>query len=247
MKWNGTQFALAACAAMLLSPSIWGQRPFNRLASSTLDGTPVLGAGDPTASRPYLGLVLWDHKTEAGEARCFVRLVRPGPIGETRSVIEEGDLILSLNDQEVHTTDEFRRVMAAMSPGAEARLRIRRTSPKPETVRTVTTRVGSSADWAAPTDFVRPPKQRVGADDLIKVGAGRTRFEQFVQGHLDKQGISQPVDKLRKYLVETVERNYSVNMLGRVAYGFYRPTRLAELQVSITDPLVRLLAGVYKI
>ena len=130
MKWNGTRFALAACAAMLLSPSIWGQRPFNRLARSTLDGTPILGAGDPTASRPYLGLVLWDHKTETGEARCFVRLVRPGPVGETRSVIEEGDLILSLNDQEVHTTDEFRRVLSAMSPGAEARLRIRRTRPR---------------------------------------------------------------------------------------------------------------------
>jgi hypothetical protein len=38
-----------------------------------------------------------------------------------------------------------------------------------------------------------------------------------------------------------MEHNFAPAMLSRVAYGFYHPTRLAELQVSITDPLVEIV------
>jgi len=60
-------------------------------------------------------------------------------------------------------------------------------------------------------------------------------------GYLDQRGIHQPVEELKKCLAETVERFYGAKMPGRVADAFYRPTRLAELQASITDPLARIV------
>jgi hypothetical protein len=248
MKWNRAQLVLAACAAMLLSPPIQGQRPVlaHMQTISTLDGTPMLEAGAPTVSRPYLGLVLQDDKTPSGEARCLVFLVRPGPVREALGL--KGNeypfqfFLLGANDAEIHSTGEFRQLMAGLSIGAEARLRFLSTLPKPDTVRTVTARVGSWGDWAAPIDFARPPRVRIAPEDVVPAGAEPTLLEQFIDAQLGRHGISAAIEKTRQHLVRSMENNYGPSMLSRVAYGFYRPARLAELQSSITDPLVRIVA-----
>ncbi len=73
--------------------------------------------------------------------------------------------------------------------------------------------------------------------NLVKEWAAQ--LERFVFAEVDRRGISQPIRKLLDYFAETIDKFYGANMLSRVAYGFYHPARLAELQASIADPLVR--------
>lgn len=203
----------------------------------TLDGrkrAQMAQAGQPSTSEPYLGLELRDGKTGRG---CLVRGVRPGPLREAGS-IRDGDFILSLNGKETDTAEQFRQVFSALRPGAEVRLTVRRTGEAAPVA--VAARVASRAEWAPPIDWIRPPRERIVPDQVVPVSAGSTRLEQFLEPHLARTGIREPADKLRKYLVETMESVYGPNMLSRVAYGFYRPTRLAELQVSMTSPLAEI-------
>lgn len=244
MKWCSAQSVVASCAiGMFLQPAM-GQRPVAWQTISTLDGIPIREAGAPTASRPYLGLVLQDKKLESGDARCLVYVVRPGPVREALGLkgLDYPILfLLSVNGREIHTSDDMRKLMAAMSVGAEVRLRFLFTSPKPATVKTVDVRAASWMDWAAPIDYAGPPRVRIVPEEVVRAGAEPTQFEQFIQGQLERHGINAAAEETRKYLVRSMEYNYSPHMLSRVAYGFYRPMQLAELQVTMTDPLARMV------
>ncbi|MBN8730421.1 MAG: hypothetical protein J0L64_07780 [Acidobacteria bacterium] len=219
----------------------WGQRPVvpHMQVISTLDGTPMLEAGLPAASRPYLGLLLQDQKAESGEARCLVFVLRPGPVREALGTGARGSFILlSANGREIHTSAEFRQFMEGVSAGSEVRLRFLRTSPKPETETSLAVRVATWADWAAPIDFAHPPRVRLAPEQVVPAGAGPTSFERFMEEQFSRHRLDSAVAATRKHILGAMEANYSPNILSRVAYGFYRPTRLAELQTIITDPLV---------
>lgn len=108
-------------------------------------------------------------------------------------------------------------------------------------VETVTVRAGSVAEWMAPVDMFRSPDRRFVPENLVQAAADPTKLEQFLDRNLAAQGIREPIGRLREYLARTMERFNGANMLDRVAYGYYRPTRLAELQVSITQPLARIV------
>lgn len=189
----------------------------------------------PLDRQPYLGLYLGDQASSAGPARCQVnRMWRPGPALEA-DALRMGDIILALNDVAIRSTEHFGQVFERLAPGSPARIRLKRG----ETENTITVRIGSRAEWATPLDTIRPAERRVRPDDLLPPRDSQTKFEQFLSRNLNRFHIRQPADDLRKYLAEIVERFYGTNMLDRVAYAFYRPTRLAELQTSITGPLAR--------
>jgi hypothetical protein len=157
---------------------------------------------------------------------------QPGPVLQA-DAIHRGDYILALNDVPTHSAEQFGEVLNRLTPGTNARIKLKRE----ETESVVTVRVGLRAEWATPLDLIRPVEGRVKPDELIPPGAGQTKFEHILLQHLTTFRIQQPVDELRKYLAGIVERFYGANMLDRVAYAYYRPTRLAELQTSIATPL----------
>lgn len=223
-------------------PAAWGQRmvvPHSQTIS-TLDGTPVLQAGRPSA-RPYLGLTLYEEPPESCQSRCLVAIPRPGPVSDAfRTEFLEVPVLrlLAIEGREIESTAEFRQWMQAHSIGSEVRLRFYRRYPKPETETTITVRVGSWEDWAAPIDYARPPQQRISPESVVPGPSEPTPLETLLQNQLELNGIASAAAETRKHLIHTMENNFAPGMLSRVAYGFYRPARLAELQTSITEPLV---------
>lgn len=187
----------------------------------------------PLEQQPYLGLYLGDEPDGTGVSRCRALLMwQPGPVLQA-DVIRRGDYILALNEVAIHSARQFGEALDRLAPGTNARVKLKRG----ETESVVTVSVGSRAEWSTPLDIIRPIEGRVRPDKLIPPGTGQTKFEQFLSQHLKKSRIQQPVEDLHKYLARIVERFYGANMLNRVAYAYYRPTRLAELQTSITTPL----------
>lgn len=200
----------------------------------------------PLGQQPYLGLGLEEQADESGAVHCRVGpIMRAGPALEADSV-RRGDWVLELNETAIQSARQFGQALDRLVPGSEARLKVLRNpamwpeKPK-DAVEVVTLRVASRADWATPLDMIRPAGQRVKPEELIPPGVGPTALERFLDPHLNRFRLRQPLDDLRKYLALTVDRFYGANMLSRVAYAFLRPTRLAELQSSITGPLARIV------
>lgn len=237
--------AFACLTGGLFVTAVWGQRmvvPHSQ-ELSTLDGTPVHGAGRPSA-RPYLGLTLYEAPPESCQSRCLFAIPRPGPVSEAfrKQTLEVPVLrLLAVDGREIKPTAEFRQWMQELSIGTEVRLRFFRRYPKPETEITVTVRVGSWLDWAAPIDYARPPGQRIAPESVVPESPEPTPFEKLLQTQLESNGIASAAADTRKHLIRTMENNYAPGMLSRVAYGFYRPARLAELQTPITEPLVNIV------
>jgi len=270
VKYKAMGIALAACIFTVFPGMLWAQlnqygdefvvdgRTHAQFATAVTDA----------AQRPHLGLLLWDLKDGKGGSRCLVVHLFHGPAGETGAV-REGDIILAVNDAVIQSAEQFRQRLERVQPGAEVRLRLERAVPASRqpletrqvrlqlvgtsafgmtgngigggAVETVTVRAGSVAEWLTPIDMLRSSDRRVVPEALIPVGAGPTKLEQFLDRHLTGQGMKAPIDRLRWYLSRSMERFYGANMLDRVAFAYYRPTRLAELQVSITQPLARMV------
>lgn len=136
---------------------------------STLDGTPVLGAGIPSA-RPYLGLILYEAPPDSCQSRCLIALPRPSPVSDAfrKESLEVPVLrVLAVDGCEIKSTAEFRQWMQGLSIGSEVRLRFYRRYAKPETETTITVRVGSWLDWAALIDYARPPQQRIEPESVV--------------------------------------------------------------------------------
>ncbi|MEZ5398930.1 MAG: S1C family serine protease [Bryobacteraceae bacterium] len=197
----------------------------------------MASAGHPSRNEPYLGIEIRHHKTEDGLIGCLVRGLRPGPILEA-GLLRENDLLLAINGVDLDSSATFWRQLEKVAPGSEVQLRVRRAEKK--NAETITARVASRGEWATPIDWIRPANRRLNPDALLPGITGPTEFEQFVHSQLDREKIRGPVDKLRNHLVTTMESHYGPNMLDSVAFGFYRPARLPELQTSITEPLVQI-------
>lgn len=210
---------------------------FHKVALDGRTRKQMASAGPPSTNEPYLGLEIRDHKTEDGLVGCLVRGLRPGPIREA-GLLRENDLLLAINGVDLDSTSTFWRQLEKLAPGSEVQLRVRRGEKKD--AETIPARVASRAEWAAPIDWIRPANRRVNPDGFLPGISRPTKFEQFIHSQLDREKIRDPVDKLCNYLVTTMESLYGPNMLDRVAFGFYRPARLPELQTSITEPLAQI-------
>ncbi|MBL8178435.1 MAG: PDZ domain-containing protein [Bryobacterales bacterium] len=242
-----TKISRTIWVGLALAAAIWAQPSrhfrfrfdddFHEVALDGRTRQQMASAGRPSKNEPYLGIEIRHHKTEDGLIGCLVRGVRPGPILEA-GLLREDDLLLAINGVDLDSTSTFWLQLEKQAPGSEVQLRVRRAEKKG--AETIAARVASRAEWAAPVDWIRPANRRVNPDALLPGVSRPTEFEQFINSHLDREKIRRPVDKLRNYLVATMESAYSQNMLDRVAYGFYRPSRLPELQTSITGPLARI-------
>jgi len=201
----------------------------------------------PLSEQPYLGCAVRDYPESN---RAIVGWIYPGPMNGTGFVSDylvRGDFILAVDDHEVHTRDEFKAVFLELSPGDMVRLTVMRTEPEgrpsvptPGTgteVETVEIMLACRADWTGPVAQVVPLEDRLDPDQVVPVETELTALERFINPHVDEQGLREPIDELTDYFVETLEKYYGANMPSRVAYGFQRPTRLAELQELITTPL----------
>lgn len=207
-------------------------------------------AGDdprPVPEQPYLGLSVREYPEQK---KCIVSWIYPGPLegtGFNSPHLQRGDFLLAIDEVDLHKPDDLTALLRRYSPGDRVTLRIQRTGgdqsasvPTPgsgEAVAEASIVLASRAQWAGPVAWKRPVDQRATPEVTLPLAPGSTRLEAFLYEQLEQQGIREPIDKLREYFVKTLDGSYGANMLDRVAYGFQRPTRLAELQVFITEPL----------
>ena len=206
------------------------------------------GAERPLSEQAYAGLLCSDHAETGGMA---VGWILPGPLkGQTfkSPYMSRGDLILAVNGQPMGKKT-FKELIERAKPGDVLELKVRRTKgpedsalPTPgkgteeTTVRLV---LASKADWVGPIAFKRPPPD---PDKVLSLPPGPTPLEKFLDARIAEHKLREPIDKLRKYLADTQTEDFGASSLSRVTAGFYRPTRLPELQKLITDPLAKLPA-----
>ncbi len=219
-------------------------RVFAVVAAAMLAG--AAAAERPLAQTPYAGLVARDY--EPGKS-LVVSWVLPGPLqpqGLASSLLRRGDLILAVNGRPMGYA-EFQRTVAEAKPGDALVLSVRYTEGDPNSstpapgkgTREAKLRLvlAAKSEWVGPCEFHRPESWLEGIDEVVALPAGATLLEKTIEAKVDEQGLRRPVDGLKRYLAGCLRRNLGHHLLRRVAYGFARPTRLAELQQRITDPL----------
>jgi len=209
---------------------------------------PAARAGTERAlsEQAYAGLLCRDHAETGG---MLVGWVMPGPLkGKTFSspFLNRGDIILAVNGKPMGKK-AFDELLGRSKPGDTLELRVRLTKGKEDTAvpepgkageeKTLKVALASKADWSGPVSFRRPPPD---PDKVLGPPAGPTPLEKFLDPHIEQRKLREPLDKLKKYLADTQTEDFGANSLSRVAAGFYRPTRLPELQKLITDPLGKL-------
>ena len=202
----------------------------------------------PLEEQPYLGLSV---RHDAKPNKCIVAWIYPGPlngVGMTADFnIQRGDYVLFVGSTEVHTPDDFDAALKQYQPGDEINLQIYHTEGDPgasiptagsgDVVEIVNVRLDSRASWSGPVAWLRDDAERVVPSRVVAVDGERTELESAVFTRMVGNDIYDPFNKLVDYFHETLGKNYGANMLDRVAYGFHYPTRLAELQVAVTNPL----------
>ncbi|MBM4035429.1 MAG: hypothetical protein FJ291_27120 [Planctomycetes bacterium] len=203
----------------------------------------------PLSGQAYVGLFCRDHPESGG---MLVGWVMPGPLkGKTFTSpsINRGDIILAVNGKPMGKK-AFEELLARSKPGDAIELRVRLSKGKEDTAvpepgkggeeKTLKVVLASKADWSGPVSFRRafvvPP-----LGGLVE-GKDPTPLEKLLDPLIAQHKLREPLDKLKKYLADTQTEDFGANSLSRVAAGFYRPTRLPELQKLITDPLAKLPA-----
>lgn len=200
----------------------------------------------PLADQPFHGLLVRDDASTGG---LLVGWILPGPFngrGFTSDVVNRGDLILEVNGSRMDR-EAFESFMGSAAPGESVRLLVRHTGGDTSTA--VPTAGASSsdreyeftlarrADWTGPIAHQPEDASAFDPDAVVPMRRNEGILERFVLKNVEEQGLVEPVDQLRAYFIETAEKNVGAHMLSRVRYGFHRPTRLAELQGAVTDPL----------
>ena len=204
----------------------------------------------PPAEQAYAGLFCSDHPQTGG---MLVGWVLPGPLKGTTFAsphMSRGDIILSVNGKPM-AKKAFYELVERSKPGDALALRVRVTkgpggggtpiAGKGGEEKTVRLVLASKADWCGPISFKRPAKDRPDPNKVLPLPDGPTPLETFLNERIDANGLRKPLDKLLAYFAETQDKNLGFHSLRRVACGFYRPTRLPELQKLVTDPLPKLI------
>ncbi len=226
-RLNGKTCILAAL--LIIAPPVWAQTDSR-----------------PLHEQPFHGMLVRNDDASGG---LLVGWILPGPLnghGFTSDVVNRGDIILAVNGREMNR-DAFDALMLSAQPGDHLLLKVRHTDSNPETA--VPTAGSASEEreydivlaprdvWTGPVAHQPAGKPEFDPEEFVPVAAERTALERFVWDRVEANHLAEPIDKLREYFRTTVEANVGVNMLSRVRYGFHRPTRLAELEWIITDPL----------
>ncbi len=202
------------------------------------------GVERPLAEQAYAGLLCRDHAETGG---MLVGWVLPGPLkGKTFTspFVNRGDIILAVNGKPMGKK-AFEELLGRSKPGDALELRVRLTKGREDASppapgkggeeKTIKLVLASKADWSGPVAFRRPFV--VPPSGGILDGKDPTPLEKFLDPLIEQHKLREPLDKLKKYLADTQTEDFGANSLSRVAAGFYRPTRLPELQKLITDPL----------
>jgi len=200
----------------------------------------------PLSQTPHAGLVTRDY--DMGKS-MVVSWVLPGPLqpqGQASSLLRRGDLILAVNGRPMGLA-EFQQTVARAKPGDVLALTVRHTEGAPDSgtpapgkgtrESTLNLALAAKADWVGPCEFRKPASWLDDIETEVPLPDGLTPLEAVIEGQVDAQGLRRPVDGLKRYLAGCQRRNAGFHSLRRVAYGFLRPTRLAELQKRVTDPL----------
>jgi len=202
-----------------------------------------LAAERPLAEQAYIGLSCRDHAETGG---MLVGWVMPGPLkGKTFTspFVNRGDIILAVNGKPMGKK-AFEELLERLKPGDTVELLVRATKGREDTAvptpgkggeeKTIKIDLASKAEWSGPVAFRRPPPD---PDKVLPLPPGPTPLEKLLDPLIEQHKLREPLDKLKKYLADTQTEDFGANSLSRVAAGFYRPTRLPELQKLITDPL----------
>jgi len=219
------------------------------LACSALVAAAVLaqeGGDRPLAEQAYAGLFCRDHAATGG---MLVGWVMPGPLkGKTFTspFLNRGDIILAVNGKPMGKK-AFEELLGRSKPGDTLELRVRLTKGREDTAipapgkggeeKTLRIALASKAEWSGPISFRRRPPD---PDKVLGLPPGPTPLEKFLDPIIEQHKLREPLGKLKKYLADTQTEDFGANSLSRVAAGFYRPTRLPELQKLVTDPLAKL-------
>ncbi len=200
----------------------------------------------PLAAQPFHGLLVRDDDATGG---LLVGWILPGPLngrGFTSDVVNRGDIILTVNGQK-RNRKQFDALMLNAQPGEHVALHVRHTGGDAETAVPTAGAATSEKDydivlasreqWSGPIAHVESPVPPFEPEKIVPVVADLTALEMFVREKIEATRLAEPIDKLYEYFRTTVDSNNGAHMLSRVRYGFRRPTRLAELQATITRPL----------
>lgn len=219
-----------------------GSLPLGSLAHTLLAQTDAR----PLAAQPFHGLLVRDDDATGG---LLVGWILPGPLnghGFTSDVVNRGDLILTVNGEQMDRK-QFDALMLSVRPGNHLALHVRHTGGDAETAvptagvssseKDYDIVLGSREQWAGPIAHMGSPPPPFDPELVVPVAADHAVLERFVQTNVQANRLAEPIDALYEYFRTTVESNNGTHMLSRVRYGFHRPTRLAELQSTITKPL----------
>jgi len=200
----------------------------------------------PLGGQPFHGLLVRDDDATGG---LLVGWILPGPLnghGFTSDVVNRGDIILTVNGQKTNRK-QFDALMLNAKPGEHVSLHVRHTGGDAETAVPTPGSATSEKDydivlasrdmWSGPIAHMDSSAPPFVPETVVPVAATHTALEEFIWNNVQAKHLAAPIDKLRDYFRTTVEANNGAHMLSRVRYGFHRPTRLAELQSTITRPL----------
>lgn len=218
------------------------------LAALLMIASPVWAQTDsrPLHEQPFHGMLVRNDEASGG---LLVGWILPGPLnghGFTSDVVNRGDILLSVNGRKMDR-NEFDALMLSAKPGDHLSLKVRHTGSNPETAvptagsasdeREYDLVLASRAEWSGPVAHQSANAPPFDPEAVVPMAADHIALERFVWDRVEANHLAEPIDKLREYFRTTVETNNGANMLSRVRYGFHRPTRLAELQSTITRPL----------
>ncbi|MFG0245425.1 MAG: hypothetical protein ACF8MF_05155 [Phycisphaerales bacterium JB052] len=196
----------------------------------------------PWASQPYLGLSVRD--TVHG---LVVGWVSPGPLGgrsyTSTSGIQRGDILVSINAEPIESADQFKALIAALSPGDELTVVYRR-SPEADmnasvpkggpggTETTITATLSSKDMWSG--TIGRGLGERT--IPLPRRGA----YERMIKERAEQLGVMKPDDGLGALIehIESVqERSWDPNTLSWVAHAFQKPLALDGIANGIDETI----------
>ena len=221
-----------------------------RFILATLALTTAMALAQPShpwADEPYLGLSVRDsvHGPVVG-------WVYPGPLGgesfTSSSGIQRGDNLVSINATPITTTEQFKALIADMSPGDELTIVYRRSpdadmnasvpigGPGGKEI-TITATLSSRDVWSGTVSR--------GLGDRAIPLPRRGAYERMIKEHAETLGVMNPEDGLGALIehIESVqERSWDPNTLSWVAHAFQKPLALDGIANGIDETIAPIRA-----